>query len=134
MATQNQVIKVLSEVKECPHCHLHPTLWERLMKLLGRRVVRKTFTVGELAMADDVAAGKLSPDQPVGVEHIVIPLEQPALAVTSVRSIHCCIDYCAECGTRYCTRAELVRLPVSIQTMPGPGQKRGRGGFPFTQG
>jgi len=89
-------------------------------------------TVVQASIVDDVKAGKYPADATHAIEHKITPLDQPALAVTSIRIIHSYIDYCEKCGRPYCTLAQVERMPVTAQ-MPNQPQGRG-GGFPFNRG
>ena len=91
--------EIISEVKKCPNCGHDDTVCRKAM-----REFQPNST--EFASLDKQAT----------------PLQQPALVVTSVPAILCHYDVCAECGTRYCTRAERISVPVVVKPgSPPPG-------------
>lgn len=58
------------------------------------------------------------------------PLEDPRLAVLSVRMMVRYWDQCAKCGREYCTKVEVQNAPVKAipkGKAPGQGQKLFRG-------
>jgi hypothetical protein len=89
-------IKILHEVKKCPAC--------------GSMV-----TVSYLGCADAKAKGKIKPDAFTCLEQLPTPLEQPMLAGVMIDAILVCYDVCAQCGTQYSTRSQLIKVPVSAQ-------------------
>lgn len=96
------------EIKKCPSCG-------------------SSETVTGLAWQEEADKGKVDRDTPVAAEHLQVPLLDPSKSVgisSGILIIH--IDYCANCGTRYCTRVEVVTGQVHVGSPPGGGMK----GFP----
>lgn len=105
--------KIIVDIKQCPWCH-------------GEKTVSRTGV-----------AQSRSSQKYVGVftslKKEVTPIEQPMLASITVEAICVHWDVCADCGAQYCTRAELIDVPVQAQGMPGPG-KNPRNLPPFFRG
>ena len=74
-------------------------------------------TVSHLACADEVTnTGGVF----LSLEKVFVPIQQPGKILGStMRGLLIHYDCCAKCGTRYCTRAEVVEAPVTLQTKPG---------------
>ena len=74
-------------------------------------------TVCRLACADE-------PSIPKGtfasLEKLAVPIQDlNKITTPTVKSILVHYDVCAKCGTRYCTRAEIFSVPVTIQHRSG---------------
>lgn len=74
-------------------------------------------TVARLACADE-------PSIPKGtfasLEKVVAPIQDPnKLTTPTIKAILGHFDVCVKCGTRYCTKAEITSLPVTIQKQSG---------------
>lgn len=78
-------------------------------------------TVSQLGCEDAKSRGKIALEAftKLGVE--VVPLEQPVMAGVPVQAIAVYYDICSLCGTRYCTRAELLQVPVQMPGQMPPG-------------
>lgn len=86
------------EFKECPICH-------------------SKETVCRLACADEPSIPK---DVFVSLDKTFTPIQDVSKVVSPlIRGILVHYDVCANCGTRYCTRAEIISAPVSVQPRPG---------------
>lgn len=73
-------------------------------------------TVCRLACADEPSIQK---DVFVSLDKVFTPIQDISKVVSPlVRGILVHYDVCANCGTRYCTRAEVVSAPVSVQQAP----------------
>lgn len=77
----------------------------------------------EETVAQKGAQGVIPEGTFVALEHKITPLEQPMLAVVTVKAIRYSEDICVECGTKRCTRADLIQIP--IQMLQQPGQQPG---------
>lgn len=65
----------------------------------------------------------------VSLEKVFTPIQDVAKLIGPlVKGIMCHYDVCANCGTKYCTRAEIISVPATV-TM-APHQK----GKPFNKG
>ena len=89
--------KVLMEAKRCPVCHCQET------------VAREAFKVAEV----EAPTGAY-----IAMEMKLIPLQSPALATLSIKSLITAYDVCLRCGTQYVTRAEVKKMPVQFQRPP----------------
>lgn len=86
------------EFKQCPVCHSNKT-------------------VSQLACASE-------PSIPEGtftsLEKVFTPIQDVSkLLGAIVRGVLCHFDVCNRCGTRYCTKAEIVSTPVMVQHRSG---------------
>lgn len=85
------------EVTECPLCH-------------------SKDTIARLGCADEPSIPK---GTFVSLEKVATPIQQPtSMLAPLLRAILCHYDVCAKCGHRYCTRAEKMNLPVTVQQAP----------------
>jgi uncharacterized protein YoaH (UPF0181 family) len=86
------------EFLECPICH-------------------SQGTVARIACADE-------PSLPKGIfvslEKVFTPIQDiNKIATPVVKGILVHYDVCVECGTRYCTKAEIISAPVTAGPQPG---------------
>ena len=73
-------------------------------------------TVCRLACTDEPS---IPQDTFISLEKVFTPLQQPTQMLSPIaKGILCHYDVCAKCGLRYCTRAEKVSLPVTVQQAP----------------
>lgn len=82
---------------ECPVCH-------------------SKETIAKVACADEpsIPQGTF-----VALEHMATPIQHPSsLLGPFIKAIICHYDICANCGTRYCTKAEKGQIPVTVQQSP----------------
>jgi len=93
------------EFPDCPLCH-------------------SKDTVCRLACADESSIPK---EAFPSLEKCFTPIQDVAkISTSTVRGILCHYDVCADCGLRYCTRAELKNMPVEIRYSPlSPGPIKG---------
>jgi len=88
-----------------------------------------TETITKLAWDEQADKGRVDRDTPVAAEHLQLPLLDPKRVIGIVSGILVLsIDWCASCGGRYCTRAEVVDGPVKMG--PPPGNTGGPGMMP----
>lgn len=81
-------------------------------------------TICRLACANDPSIPK---GTFVSLEKTVTPIQDAnRFTIPAVKAILVHYDVCAKCGTRYCTRAEMVSVPVTIQGQPGQKLKFAR--------
>lgn len=108
--------KIIAEFPRCPVCDCEET-------------------ISQIGTAELREKGKLTQDGFTLLEQSIIPLEQPALAAVTVSCIQTFYDVCAKCGTRRCTRAQVIQAPVQVQQQPNQMMRhRGDGGgFPFAR-
>lgn len=78
-------------------------------------------TVCRLACADERFISK---EAFVSLEKVFTPIQDASRVTTPlVRGILCHFDVCATCGLRYCTRAEIMSVPVQVSYSPySPGE------------
>lgn len=83
-------------------------------------------TMCKVAWAEEAAEGRVNADTKVAAEMVQFPLIDPKRALSITTNILViATDYCANCGTRYCTRAEIIKGQVTMKKQgPPPG-----GGF-----
>lgn len=66
------------------------------------------------------AEGSIPKDQFISLEKKITYLKDPAKQVgLSVPTIFSHFDICATCGHFYCTKVEVVNLPVQVKQAPG---------------
>ena len=83
---------------ECPICH-------------------SKDTVCRLACADESSIPK---GTFVSLDKLFTPIQDiNRIATSMIKGILSHFDICAECGTRYCTKAEITSAPVTIQHHSG---------------
>jgi len=86
------------EFNECPICHCQET-------------VCREACADEPSVPNDVF---------VSLEKVFTPIQQPGqLLGLLVKGIMTHFDICAKCGTRYCTKAEIVSMPLTVQQASG---------------
>jgi len=74
-------------------------------------------TVSRLACANEPS---IAPGTFVSLDKLVTPIQDVnKIATPIVKAIVTHFDVCAACGTRYCTRAEIMSIPVEIQHRSG---------------
>ncbi len=74
-------------------------------------------TVCRLACADELSIPK---GTFVSLEKVPTPIQDlNKITTPTVRGILSHYDVCAKCGTRYCTKAEIITMPVMIQHRSG---------------
>lgn len=73
-------------------------------------------TVGAIGLAGEPSY----PEDTFGsIEKIFVPLQDiTKLSIPSVRGILVHFDVCARCGTRRCTKAEVLSVPIPAGQMP----------------
>lgn len=85
-------------------------------------------TLTRLAWDEEAEKGRVNKDTSVAAEHIATPLidpKKPPVLSASILFQH--FDTCANCGTRYCTKADIGTGPVTMKqhplgtVPPGPG-------------
>ena len=85
------------EFTECPICHETDT-------------VCRLGVIGEPSLPEGIF---------VSLEKVFTPIQQPTQMLSPlVRGILVHYDVCANCGHRYCTKAEKVSFPVTVQQAP----------------
>lgn len=102
------------EFKKCPNCG-------------------STETVAELAVQEAEKTKGVRRETPfASLEKVIIPLANPGkTAKLTLPMVVCHYDVCANCGLRYCTKAEIIDAPIkfSLPGQPPPGMDF-RGGRP----
>lgn len=91
--------QILADFTQCPMCEFETTISQKALEVSGKESPGFASTRKE-----------------------VVPLEQPALANVTISIIILHFDVCANCGTEYCTRAELQQAPVQFKPKMPPGQ------------
>jgi hypothetical protein len=91
-----------------------------------------TNKISELSVETLKANGKIPADAFTCIRKVVSPLQQPVLAAITVPALVVSFDVCAACGTERCTRAEIVQMPISMQTQQMPAQRKGNSNNQFT--
>jgi len=88
-----------------------------------------TETLTRLAWDEEAEKGRVNKDTTVAAEHLQCPLIDPKKPIgisAGILLLH--VDWCAACGMRYCTRADIATGQVGMG--PPPGQRDGPpGGF-----
>lgn len=81
-------------------------------------------TVSQLAIKESklVEKGLLKADVPSALRRNIIPLVEASRVALTVPAVATHFDVCADCGTEYCTRAEVAELPIQYVQ---PGQPQG---------
>ena len=87
--------KILHQVTECPSCHSLETVARRALAELP-----KSNNPVEVV------------DAHPAIERAIKPLEEPRLSGVMVKVLVVSYDVCANCGTRYSTRSEIVTSMV----------------------
>lgn len=88
-------------------------------------ICKSKETVAQAACKKEKDEGRISPEAFVSLEKMTTPLigDKPPVGLT-VRGLLAHYDVCLNCGMRYCTRVEIITIPVTV-TAPK--------GFPPTQ-
>ncbi len=86
-------------------------------------------TVARLACADDPS---VDPTAFASLEKLLVPIQDLSkLTTPTVKAFVVHYDVCAQCGTRYCTKAEIIFMPVRLAPgtpgTPGARPPFGRG-------
>jgi len=91
-------MEVPKEFKECPICYCKDTVCRQACK-----------------DEPSIPSGTF-----VSLEKVVTPIQDPnKISLPQVKTILTQYDVCAKCGTRYCVRAELISVPVTVQHRSG---------------
>lgn len=86
-----------------------------------------TDTITQLAWDEEAEKGRVNKDTPVAAEHLQAPLIDPKKTIGITAGILILsVDWCADCGTRYCTKAEIGTGQIGMG--PAPGQRGGPSG------
>ena len=92
-----------------------------------------TETVSQAACKKEKDEGKIPPEVFTSLEKVACPLigSRPPVGLT-VPALMAHYDICMECGAKFCTRVEIIQMPISMK-LPGtggmPGPMPGGQGF-----
>lgn len=81
----------------------------------------KTETIAKKVAAEYIEKGELPKETFASLEKMVVPLKDPRQATLSVPSVIIHYDICANCGMRYCTRAQKIDAPIKFVQPQPPG-------------
>lgn len=92
--------KIIAEFLKCPVCGCTETLTQK-------------------ATEDLKEAGRIPKEAFVSLEKVIVPLSDPRVAL-SVETLLVHYDICANCGMKYCTRADRGTGMVQVRQQRGP--------------